>query len=241
MLYTELKTFVIHVQKFTERKEHIDRLLRQHNMEGIYILKGDIETLSPEEIDRFFAKDSIMYHTAPHVSCAIKHFYVCEYMVDNNLPGALVLEDDIVLLKNFDSIYVQSICEYEAEYKDQPVIINYENTRLRFVPYSKRIKGQVLYSGDRDRMTGCFFINLQAAKLILEKAMHDKCAVPIDHFHCELLRAGELTYLWCQPAIAEQGSFNGLFLSQKDYNSFLTIKSRWRCKLAYKKLLYWLR
>lgn len=236
-----MEVLVIHARRFTDRKAHIERLLHRHHLQGIYILDGDMEDLKSNELDRFFVKDSIMHTIAPFVSCSIKHFYAYEYIIKQNLSGALIIEDDMVLSKNFNTIFSQSLQEYKSKYTNKPIIISYENTRLRFVPRSKRKKGQVLYQGDRDRMAGCYYINRLAAEVILDKAIHEKCSFPIDNYHNKLLHKGLLVYLWCEPTIAEQGSFNGLFHSRISNRYLLPDKIRWRTKLIYKRMLYYFR
>lgn len=40
--------------------------------------------------------------------------------------------------------------------------------RLRFVPRNKRIKGQYLYKGSKERMTGAYYISKGAARRVID-------------------------------------------------------------------------
>lgn len=239
------QVFIIHARKFTQRKAHMDSMMKAHPHPFDYILEGDADTLTPEGLSKYFSDQEVepgirMNQPGNVASCTLKHFLAYERILAEGLPGALILEDDAILFPTFDTIFQQSMKEYEATYADQPVIISYEDTRLRFVPRSKREKGRLLYPGDRDRYAGAYFINQQAAQTVLHEAKTRKCHLPIDLYHRHLLMQGKLLYLWCQPPIATQGSHTGFFPSTLEKKS-LRRRLTWKYKLAYKKLLYWLR
>ncbi|MBR1521119.1 MAG: glycosyltransferase family 25 protein [Bacteroidaceae bacterium] len=239
-----MNVFVIHAEKFVDRKKHMKNMLRSHPFVFEYILEDDVETLSKEELNKYFSggeQGEGMNRPTGVTSCALKHFYAYEKIIDRNLVGALILEDDAILQKNFDEIFSKSMSEYDSMYANENVIISYEDTRLRFIPRSQRRKGRYLYPGDRDRMTGAYYINRHAACAILEDAQEHKCHLPIDLYHRYLLNQGKLLYLWCQPTIATQGSHTGLFVSTLSPTSVWLKKVVWRSKLAYKKFLYYLR
>ena len=124
------------------------------------------------------------------LSCTLKHFLAYEKILAENLTGALILEDDAILSKNFDGIFPRTIMEYESTCLSENIIISYEDTRLRFVPRSQRTKGKYLYLGDRDRMARAYFINQQAARMILNEVKTNKCHLPIDLYHRYLLNGG---------------------------------------------------
>lgn len=228
--------FVLHVAKgYEERAEHIGNMMHSLGLGFEFITDGDIPTLTPEVMERYFAPGSCMATPSAAVSCAYKHLLACEKIVSDKLDGALVLEDDIVLLPRFKEIFAQSL----EELPDAPAIVNYEDTRLRFVPRSKRVKDRVLYPGDRNRFAGAYYVNREGAKAILTAAREEKLDRPIDLYHRHLLDNGKIAYLWCEPCIASQGSFNGGFSSSlsADRGSAAV----WKAKRLYRRLLYWFR
>lgn len=239
--------FVAHVKHgYDDRERHIRAMLGKFKVPFEFMLDGDIDDITDERRARYFSQQlSIPF---PAQSCALKHLLIYEEMVRRRLPGALILEDDICLHRRFPEIFSRSMSELE-EYTHtgvdgslKPVIISYEDTRLRFVERSRRQKGRVLYPGDRDRMTGCYYINLAAAEALLHQlANGDGLTMPIDHYHAWMLHQGELQYLWCQPTVATQGSHNGLFRSGIYTTKSIYEERKWKLQRLYRKLIYFLR
>lgn len=238
-----VNVFVLHIKKgYESRALHVEKMLGRMNIPFEYILDGDIPDLTDDVLDRYFV-GSTMKGGYPYTSCSYKHLLAYKEMLHRDIEGALVLEDDIFLKKNFQRIFDKSIEEMHeyAKTYHEPILISYEDTRLRFVPRSTRKKGKVIYKGDRDRMAGAYYINKKAAKLLLEYAETHKFDRPIDLVHCKLLKEGKLTYFWCQPTVATQGSHTGAFSSAINFQKSLLYPLTWQLKLFYKKLLYYLR
>ena len=237
-----MKALVIHAAKLKERGENIDRMLRSIGMDYEFIREGDADDLTDELLDKYL-KDGPedLHRKCPRASCTIKHFLSYEKILADGLEGALILEDDIVLHDDFMPRFMQSMEEYRRHYADQKVLISYEDSSLQFVPRSQREKGRMLYPGKKDRMAGAYFINCHAAKAILDRLAQQPTDIPIDCYHYQLLRKGVINYLWCQPALATQGSFTGQFRSSLSKKKDRMIVIRWWFKKNYKRLLYWLR
>lgn len=235
-----MKTLVVHAASLKARGEHMERMLSRMGIDYEFIREGDLDALDSQLMSRFFKDGETLQPTARH-SCATKHFLACEYIVNHDLEGALVLEDDIVLHDNFKSVYAQSLDELRSNYKDCPAIISYEDSSLRFVPRSQRRRGRLLYPATKGRMAGCYYMSRRCAEIILHDLATNKCdATDADTYHYELLQRGLIVYLWCQPTIATQGTFSGAFRSSlADDGPF--VRWRWLFKKNYKKLLYWLR
>lgn len=235
------KVLVLHVKHgYEDRAEHITNLLNNIQIPFSYILDGDVEDITDEVLNKYFKTDNELYGFTPRTSCTYKHFLAYEYILSNHLDGALILEDDIILQHNFLKIFNKTMDEIHSMHPDN-IIISYENSRLRFIPRSIRIKGRFLYKGDRDRMAGVYYINNNAAKAILDYVAENKCIMPIDLLHCQMLKQKLLTYYWCQPTIAAQGSFTGLFKSSLSSKKEFLGWASWQFKLAYKKTLYYFR
>lgn len=195
--------------------------------------------LTPGVLDRWFAGPMKCVQGA--TSCACKHLLACQQIVSRGLPGALVLEDDIVLSPRHEEVVRHTIAELPA---GEPAMISYEETRLRYVPRSKRRKGQYLYAGDRDRFAGAVYINSAAARAILSEAEKNGLDCPIDIFHRRLLNQNKLKYYWSHPCTAVQGSFNGLFRTGFDARRSANASAKammWKAKRLYRKLLYFFR
>lgn len=239
------EVFVLHIKHgYEKRGKHIERMLGEMGIPFKYILDGDISDLTENILETYF-NGSHMKRAIPATSCTYKHLLAYKELVREKCEGALILEDDIILRGGgeFLQVFYKSIDELNkySEKHFEPVIIPYEDTRLRFVPRSRRVKGTVLYKGDRDRMAGCYYINAKAAELLINYAETQKFDTPIDITHCHLLKQKVLTYFWCQPTIASQGSHTGAFASAINFNKSFIYPLIWQIKLTYKKFLYWLR
>lgn len=170
--------FVLHVREgYEDRAAHIDSMMARLGLPFEYILDGDKADLTPEILDRWFAGPMKCVQGA--TSCACKHLMACRQIISRGLPGALILEDDIVLTRRHEEVARHTIAELPA---GRPAIISYEDTRLRFVPRSRRRKGQYLYAGDRDRFTGALYVNSEAARIILDEAEKTRHRLPYRHF-----------------------------------------------------------
>lgn len=235
--------FVAHVkQGYEDRAAHLEAHLSERGIPFSYMLDGDICDITPERMARYFDLGWQAKPTA-EVSCALKHLLIYEEMIRRQLPGALILEDDIYLDKRFIPIYLKSLEELESEPPNTPALISYEDTRLKFVPRSQRKVGRIIYPGTTYRMTGAYHINLAGAKTILDYAYSVGVDRPIDRLHDHLRASGMLAYWWSQPTIATQGSHAGGFSSsiQSSSHDSLIRRLRWLFKINYKRLLYWLR
>lgn len=237
------QALVLHVTEgYEDRAKHIEKMLGDSHISFEYIFEGDMKELTPQVLDTYFADGGSvpMHAILPHTSCALKHIKAYEYIVTHHLKGALILEDDIIIHRRFITIFNATMDEIQSKGYHN-VMISYEDSRLRFVPRSKRKAGQYLYPGDRDRMTGAYYIDNEGAQTILNFIAEHKCFEPIDHFHDKLLKEKIIQYLWCQPTIASQGSFNGMFKTSISTKEMKYENLRWYFKLFYKKFLYFIR
>lgn len=237
------KVLVLHVKKgYEDRAENIERMLKDKGISFEYILDGDIPDLTPEILNRYFKGERVS--ASAGTSCTMKHFYAYEYIIKHNLPGALILEDDMILYDNFIPIFNQCMEERQKRSMSN-ILISFEDSSFHFVPRSQRVKGLHLYKGPRDRFTGCYYISNECAKQIMDYVEKNKCDLVSDRLHNFLIAPpNSLQYYWCHPTIATQGTHNGLFpssISQKSAQKQNYRKNIWKLKLFYKKLIYWFR
>ena len=166
---TNIKVFVIHVRDQEERKRFIEPQLKALGIPYEYILDGNMEDLTPEVIDRYFAvggEADTMHGVYPRTSCTYKAFLAYKRIVDDRLDGALIFEDDIQLFSDFRQKFEDTLDEINRTHQHTPLLANYEESSLLLVPRSIRRKGQYLYEMPRDRFAGCYYINNEAAQVI---------------------------------------------------------------------------
>ena len=183
-----MTVLVIHAKHLTERLQHINQQLKDWPGEIAYILDLDKDELTPEILAQYIKPGSELDKIMGHTSCAIKHFLASQYIIDHQLEGALILEDDIVLHPHFVRDFQKTMEEYQRNYSDRPVIISYEDSSLQFIPRSQRVNGQWLYKAPKGRVrfTGALYVNQKAAQVIINDVKTNKCDRAIDHYQMKL-------------------------------------------------------
>lgn len=228
------KIFVLHVRKgYEDRETFIVDQFGKLGIEFEFILDGDIDDLSDSVIKTYFTE--AMHDRLPAMSCAMKHILAHERIVSDDLQNALILEDDVVLAPNFETVFNQAMDEVKT-LKD-PACIYYSNACNMYVPASDIRKGRVLYRADRSRAADSYSISQYVTKKRLEFIMNHKCTHPIDHQFNHMDPIIGIVPYWCHPTIVEQGSMNGMFDSAIDFsrkNSFFR-KLDWSLQKMYKK------
>mgnify|MGYP002855319699 FL=1 len=216
----DIQVFVIHVRGQEERKQYIEAQLKTLGYPYEYILDGNMEDLTPEILDNYFVdnrQDDTMFGIYPRTSCAYKAFLAYKKIIDKNLEGALIFEDDIQLFQNFRPQFEKTLDEIEKYHQNTPLIVNYEESSLLLVPRSMRKRGRYLYKMPRDRFAGCYYINNKAAHVITDYVEKYKCDKPLDRFHTDIVRQNLISYYWSHTFFL---SFLPYFWNLRFYLSF---------------------
>lgn len=234
-----MNVFVIHVKDAEVRMQHMESQLAKVNLSAIYILDGDKHELNTNIIKKYFKGK--MTEVSNRTSCAYKHFLAYERIVKEQIPFAVILEDDIFLNNDFDTAVLNCINEVK-EKKLQNYLISLEETSLRYVKGSVRKGGELLYPNTYGRMAGAYIVDLQAANNMLQDAVHNKTDLTIDWYHNYCVDNSIINMLWIHPTIAIQGSINGMINSSISARrtNYLRISSFY-LQRAYKKILWRLR
>ncbi len=237
-----IRVFVLHVKKgYEDRAAHMERMLGDRNIPFEYVLEGDIPDLDRAWLDRWFC--DMMHGFTPAASCASKHLIAYLRMVSENIPYALILEDDIFLKKRFVPVLEKAMNELSASHGvEKPFWIGFEATCMGFTPRSMRRAGRVVYPARFQQCTGAYLINLSCAREILRMAEQEKCALPFDHFTESLRKRGYFDGYWSYPIVAEQGSHMGLMhssIGNVANGRFMNLRRR--LTFAYKEALYFFR
>lgn len=228
---------VAHVKEgYEHRRESIEWQMADLGIDFEFMLDGDISDIDAELSSRFF---SPRFGPGPTQSCACKHFLMYERIVRAEWPGALILEDDILLAKNFVHVFQASLQELRA--RDAAALhtawISYENSTLRMPPRSTLRAGQLLYPAMLTRCTGAYYIGAGAAAALLHAASVRKADKEIDLWVNDMaqLMPDKLHIHWCHPTVAEQGSMNGQFDSMdRRRSSTLWRRVKWTSQKWYK-------
>ena len=233
-----IQTYVIHVASEIERRKLIEKELDGKGFETTFILDGDISTLNTSRLNTFFSGK--MKCAKATTSCAFKHILAYQDILKNKHPFALILEDDIRFYANIHLL--DSILDEIKDRKLQDFIVSLEDSRLKYIPKSKRQKGRFLYVENSGRMTGAYLIDFAGAKRILDYVKTNKMSSPIDWFHNECIEENVVNMFWSQPPIAVQGSLEGSVKSLIGKVRFGGLKVlAFRTQRFYKRIVYYFR
>lgn len=240
----DITTLVIHVKGNEDRKQFIQHQLDKLGFPYHFILDGNVEDLTPEILDHYFVNDGksdTMHGQYPRTSCAYKHLLAMQYIIDQQLEGALIVEDDLRFYSHFKELFKKSIEEYKAHYIDKPFVANYEESSLMLIPRSQRKKDILLYPAQRDRFAGCYFVNRKAATAIMDYVNQYKSDTTSDRLHTKLIELHEIAYYWSHPCLACQCSCDGSMPTMIPTRPRPLKRLKWFYKRFYKHLLYYLR
>jgi len=143
----------------------------------------------------------------------------------------------VYLADNFIEVFNQTIKELKLlpQNEQDKALINFENSTLKIIHPSKQVEGQHLYSADKSRCAGAYYMNKNLAKSITDYRINNKCNKIIDWYHNELIAAIGLQNYWCHPPIVEQGSHNGRIQSIIDDKKYGLIRQfTWKISRLYK-------
>lgn len=228
------KVFVLHVKKgYEERERFINKQFAEFGIEFEYVLDGDIDDLTDELKKHYFSDE--MHKNLSVMSCAMKHIYAHQRIVDGGYKAALIFEDDIVLDKHFIKIFNQCMQEVKGISKD--TCIYYSNACNMYVPLLKSKGGVSLYKAEKSRAADSYSITGKVAQKRLDFIKEHKCMCAIDHQFNYMDPKINVYPYWCHPTIVEQGSMNGLFdssIDTKRKNSMYR-KINWQLQKLFKK------
>jgi glycosyl transferase, family 25 len=124
-------TFAISLPRYPERYKHIEKQLQEKVVDRYEILGVDGRALSLFEV--VAAEEKARGMSPGQVGCALSHLAVYRRMKELNLPHAFVVEDDVVLPGNIESIV--SAC---LPYLTGRSVISLYSPRPSPTPYSSR-------------------------------------------------------------------------------------------------------
>lgn len=110
MQQLQIKAFIIHLERATERAEQVAKLISQLPVPAEIITAVDAKQLSDAQADCAY-KPRLHKPTYPfqlsrnEIACFLSHRKTWQAIIDQNIDAALVLEDDVALTANFPAAY----------------------------------------------------------------------------------------------------------------------------------------
>ena len=165
--------FIINLPQDSERRKLVTDDMKKNNLDFSIIEAVDGRLLSDQDIKKYYnEKKSIELFnhklSVGEIGCALSHIKIYEKMVSENIPSALIMEDDICImdskiddvLKNLEKIYpadfpVVVLLNYVKKYisNKNDIVIN---------------EKYILHDSYRGTSTSGYFITKEAAKIMAE-------------------------------------------------------------------------
>jgi len=161
MILGELITniLVINLDKDNERLEHMEESLKEYDLYDRYVR---IPAILGSDLTESKYKQTFNMSTGA-IGCGLSHKKVWKYIIDNNLPHALILEDDVTinnLILNLDNIKVPE--DWDIIYLGYHTRDNIINTCERVSPIIHKkgidkVDNHVLkYGISNNYLVGCY-------------------------------------------------------------------------------------
>ncbi len=209
-----MKTYILHYTPLIERKDHINKTINRHNLDGVFIERYDKEDLLCDEIKKFSSQLGLST-----ISLAKKHFEAWRLATDRH---QLILEDDVILDDNFSNKLTAYIRQLPKTY-DMLFIGNGCNLHI---PHYMLVDGLNVYKKSNypslwggDGATRCadsYLITNTCANKLLNYANDSSIIdLPVDWFMNRVCRELDLEVYWAEPTIVQQGSEVGLFKNSR--------------------------
>lgn len=105
-----MKTFVINMKKDVQRKKDMISQLDAHSVDHEFFEGVDGKVLSKEELHKIIDEEKLIdMHKRPInellglIGCTYSHYLIYKKMVDEKIPVACILEDDVILSQEFNN------------------------------------------------------------------------------------------------------------------------------------------
>jgi hypothetical protein len=190
------KIFLLHHLPVKERKEKLLEDLAAVNLQYPVVW---VENFLPEDI-----KDVYQFRVnIANASLNLKHRYVHEYIINNNIDYGIVLEDDIDLLSVHSLQLFLEKCIEEIKQHEGDILWIGGTNELQ-APQQFKIPGtlSVFYEGLDSRCTHGYIITPKAAKIVFDNFHLN---LPIDHLFNEVIRNNkQIKSGWTDPFLRQK-------------------------------------
>ena len=150
-----LKIYIIHYTKLTDRKNYLDNLLKDKNIEFEYISEFDQEELDQNNIALYYRDNEELFNTKskiwhkkankyyvlspPEISCSIKHIDALRKIANSDKDFGLILEDDAIpyrdnYLSQIENVLSNSI-KWDALFIGNGMGESFRNKKIGYKKY----------------------------------------------------------------------------------------------------------
>jgi len=198
-----MKIFVAHYSKLVERKNHIIEMFKREGITDYEFIENfDKESLT-EELTMFSNL------SLSEISLFLKHIYIYKRIIEN-YDEALIVEDDIVLCKDF----ISQLQKYKTQVpKDYDIVYLGNGCNLHVCSHAIRPSQHIYEIKDKSsKCTDSYLIQKKACVQLVDY-FKKGIQLPIDWWLTETSKSKDLSIFWVEPTLVSQGSQTNLFKS----------------------------
>lgn len=186
----DIPVFVINLERDVERRAAMERALNGRGITAEFVAAVDGKALGEAASDRYDRARCIRIYGVDmlpsEVGCYLSHFSLFERMVADNIPRALILEDDVTFAEDFADVVRGLLAMREVDWR----VIRLTTLRPKVEhPVKPKFTGRQLASPlpgyDLYRLkthvlgAGAYLITLEGARTMI--GYGGKFFMPIDH------------------------------------------------------------
>lgn len=161
-----MKTYAINLLREPNKREHILNECAKYNL-NVEI----INAVDGKELSEDYLKDNVYNYpncklTKGEIGCALSHIHIYEKMVNDNIPLALILEDDALFMSDPIPLLTE-ITKYTSKVSNNVYLLSGCLGRY-FINKKLYIGNYIFYKADESFLTHGYVITLNAAKKLLK-------------------------------------------------------------------------
>jgi glycosyl transferase family 25 len=199
--------FVLSVKTFHDRIAHVRRELDRHQIAFEFIFDFDRDAIDRETLDRHFGSGPLQPAAA---SLVLKHLHAWRLTCARGLSRVLVLEDDVILHRDFRAMMERSV---EATLALAPGWLVYIGGAGASVPDQMFLHSGPLFRLNNDATSEGYITDREACRRRIAWCEENLIRQPADHLILAIDQAVGTAHYWTVEALVEQGSMTGLFHS----------------------------
>lgn len=230
-----MNIFIAHWEHLKDRKCYLDEFFKIHSKyKPLYFTNFDRNKLTENQIKKYYngfdqesldetfkeiewaihLKEKFKELKSAEVCNLLNHLSIYEYILDNNIESALILEDDCVMPSNFDQIITKIV--NEKPYECELLFLGAGGTGLTPKTYGLEIKeNQNLYKIPASRTVDAYWLTKKTAfKIYSYMFWKRKFQLPIDWELNAIINNKKIITYHLFPPITLQGSSINLYKSE---------------------------
>jgi len=223
--YREMKIFIVHYKKLTDRKKYLELALDEYNYE--FVENFDRESI--DEFDTMYNKNSKLWNDRVYgnyencnyrdlrdseVCNSLSHIEAMRKIVNDKLDYGIILEDDVIIGDDFKTKIDYIISNVPDDFDFVFFGNSYSMEALDNATSDKSINviGNIWKKKyGITRTVDAYIVSNKAATLLVDNIK--EIVLPFDFELTYFFRDLEMDIYWYDPGFVRQGSMSGIYRS----------------------------